>query len=242
MDIYATCCDVYVCPGPCGCLLVMSDADQHRNAHLPDQNRYKSWMFSANLNIQKQLNAKEGSDLISPDYFNKAINDCFPCQSAHLKPEVLSFSFDPEWTHLLPGDALGLIRLIVNSNRISRRTVENWMIHEGLDITWSPHRRASRDSSRTALCTTISSLRALPTACPTFEWIKSARARPKETAAHRNARNPTPASTTPEAPACPLRRVRGRPPPNRPLQARLRRRAQGARRGLHRRRRMLYIM
>ena len=235
MDTYATCSDFRVCPGPC--CSVMSDADRPHDAHQePDQNRSKSWLFTANLNIQKPLNAVEGSDPISPDYFNKVLDDCFPYQDSHLKLEVLSFSFDPEWTHLLPGDALGLIRLIVNSNRISRRTVENWMIHEGLDITWSPHRRASRDSSRTALCTTISSLRALPTACPTFEWIKSARARPKETAAHRNARNPTPASTTPEAPACPLRRVRGRPPPNRPLQARLRRRAQGARRGLHRRR------
>ena len=141
MDIYATCCDVYVCPGPCGCLLVMSDADQHQNAHLPDQNRSKSWMFSANLNIQKQLNAEEGSDLISPDYFNKTINDCFPYQAAHLKPEVLSFSFDPEWTHLLPGDALGVTGLLFNKNQISRRTVENWITHEGLDVVWSACRR-----------------------------------------------------------------------------------------------------
>ena len=114
----------------------MSDADQHRNAHLLDQNRSKSWIFSANLNIQKQLNAEEGSDLISPDYFNKAINDCFPYQAAHLKPEVLSFSFDPEWTHLLPGDALGVTGLLVNKNQISRRKIRSVV-----DMVWSACRQ-----------------------------------------------------------------------------------------------------
>ena len=131
MDIYATCCDVYVCPGPCGCLLVMSDADQPQTAHRPDQNRSRCWIFSANLNIQKQLTTEEGSDLISPDFFNKVLNDCFPYQAAHLKLEVLSYSFDPEWTHLLPCDALRVTGLIVNRSLISRRAVENWMIQEG---------------------------------------------------------------------------------------------------------------
>ena len=105
---------------------------------------------------------------------------------------------------------------------------------------------ASQHSSRRALCTTISSRRARPAgppACPTFEWIKSARARPKGTAARQNASNPTPASTTPPTvAACSLRRMRGRPPPVRRLPSLLLLRARWARRGLnHRRRRPLRI-
>jgi hypothetical protein len=58
-----------------------------------------------------------------------------------LKLEVLSYSFDPEWSHLLHGDALGVTGLIVNRSLISRRAVENWMTHEGLDVDWRPCRR-----------------------------------------------------------------------------------------------------
>ena len=107
MDIYATCCDVYVCPGPCGCLLVMSDADQPRNAHRPHQNRSRSWIFSVNLNIQKPLTTEEGSDLISPDYFNKVINDCFQpaAPAAAGLPRFL-----PVWQYLT---ALKRIRIIM---------------------------------------------------------------------------------------------------------------------------------
>ena len=93
------------------------------------------------MNIQKPLNAEEGSDLISPDYFNKVLNNCSPYQDAHFKLEVLSYSFDPEWSHLLHGDALGVTGLIVNKSQISRRAVENWMTHEGLDVDWTPCRR-----------------------------------------------------------------------------------------------------
>jgi len=111
----------------------MSGADQPKDAHQPEQNRSKSWIFSVNMEIQKPLNAEEGSDLISPDYFNKVLNYCSPYQDAHFKLEVLSYSFDPEWSRLLPGDALGVTGLIVNKSLISRRAVENWLTHEGME-------------------------------------------------------------------------------------------------------------
>ena len=140
MDRNATCSDFRVWPGPCGS--VMSDADRPQDAHEePDQNRSKSWIFLANLNIHKPLNTDGTPGLISPDHFNTVLIDCSPYQAAHLKLEVLSFSFDPEWPHLLPGNALRVTGLLVNKNQISRRTVENWMIHEGLDVDWRPCRR-----------------------------------------------------------------------------------------------------
>ena len=87
------------------------------------------------------LTTEQGSDLISPDYFNKVLSDCSPYQDAHFKLEVLSYSFDPEWSRLLSGDALGVTGLIVNKSLISRRAVENWLTHEDLDVEWRPCRR-----------------------------------------------------------------------------------------------------
>ena len=120
----------------------MSNADQPQDAlQEPDPNRSRCWLFTANLNIQKPLNAVEGSDPISPDYFNKVIDDCFPYQDSHLNLEVLSFSFNTEWAHLMSGNALGVFGFIVNKSLLSRRVVEKWLTHEGLDVHWSTCRR-----------------------------------------------------------------------------------------------------
>jgi len=108
----------------------MSDPDQPPNAHQPDQNRSRCWIFSLNLDIRKPLTTEEGSDLISPDFFNKVLDNCLPYQNSFLKLAVLSYSFDPEWSQLLPGNALGVTGLIVNTTKLCRKTVENWMTHE----------------------------------------------------------------------------------------------------------------
>jgi len=94
------------------------------NPKMGTKGRSRCWTFSANLNIHKQLNAEKVSDPISPDYINKVLNDCFAYQNACLKLEILSYSFDQERSHLMSGDALGVIGLIVNKNPISRVTVE----------------------------------------------------------------------------------------------------------------------
>ena len=142
MDRHATCCDVLCLPRALPCLLVMSNADQPQDAHQePDRNRSRCWIFSANLNIQKPLNAEQGSDPISSDYFNKVLDDCLPYQDAHLKLEVLSFSFNQDWSHLMSGNALGVTGFIVNKSLLSRRVVEKWLTHEGLDVDWSTCRR-----------------------------------------------------------------------------------------------------
>ena len=60
------------------------------------------------MDIRMPLTTEQGSDLISPDYFNKVLSNCSPYQTAHLKLEVLSYSFNPEWSQLLSGDALGV--------------------------------------------------------------------------------------------------------------------------------------
>ena len=80
------------------------------------------------------MNAEEVSDLISPNYFNEVLNNGFAYKAAYLKLEVLSYSFDPEWSHLMSANALSVAGLIVNTTKLSRLTVENWMIHEGLEV------------------------------------------------------------------------------------------------------------
>ena len=56
-------------------------------------------------------------------------------QNAVLKRlEVLSFSFNPEWSRLLPGDLLSVDGLVVHSNALRRSSVADWLIHDGLEV------------------------------------------------------------------------------------------------------------
>jgi hypothetical protein len=64
--------------------------------------------------------------------------ECYPYQSALLtRLEVLSLAFDPEWSHLLPGNLLQVTGMIVNKGWLSRSTITNWLTYDGLEAEWN---------------------------------------------------------------------------------------------------------
>ena len=113
----------------------MAETNQTQASHLV---RSMSWMFAARLKIVPPQYTAGATDRIPAKYFEDVLDRCSPYQNTVLKRlEVLSFSFNPEWSQTLPGEPLQVTGLIVNENQIRINTVEEWLVHDDLEIMWS---------------------------------------------------------------------------------------------------------
>ena len=114
----------------------MSVANQIEAA---DGIRSMNWMFDARLKIAAPQVAADVPVRMPENYFEDVLAICFPYQFSVLKRlEVLSFSCYPDWSRMLPGDPLQVTGLVVNKCQIQISTVADWLIHEDLEIKWSP--------------------------------------------------------------------------------------------------------
>ena len=78
-----------------------------------------SWMFAARLKIVPQQYTAGPMDSIPAKYFEDVLDSCSPYQNTVLKRlEVLSFSYNPEWSQMLPGGLMQVTGLVVNQNPI----------------------------------------------------------------------------------------------------------------------------
>ena len=97
-----------------------------------------SWMFAARLKIVRPQCTAGATDLIPAKYFEDVLDSCSTYQNTVLKRlEVLSFSYNPEWSQMQPGGLLQVTGLVVNQNPIQIHTVAQWLVHDGLEIMWS---------------------------------------------------------------------------------------------------------
>lgn len=116
-------------------------------ASLPEGERAYSWLFTARLHITRPSDPTQECANIPATVFEDVLARRSDYQNAVLKRlEVLSFSFNPEWSRLLPGDLLSVDGLVVHSNQLRRSSVADWLIHDGLEVDWAPcHGRRDKD-------------------------------------------------------------------------------------------------
>ena len=125
----------------------MSKENNPAHTIVSEPARSCSWMFSARLHITRPSNPTQECANIPATVFEDVLARRSDYQNAVLKRlEVLSFSFNPEWSRLLPGDLLSVDGLIVHSNQLRRSSVADWLIHDGLEVDWAPcHGRRDKD-------------------------------------------------------------------------------------------------
>ena len=111
----------------------MSESNQSDNA---DGIRSYSWMFNARLQIAEPHNTPT---LIPAKYFEDILDNCSEYQTNVLKHmETISFSYNPDWSHMLPGAPLQVTGLVVNKNAVRKDVLADWLVHELLEIEWFP--------------------------------------------------------------------------------------------------------
>ena len=141
------CFNIGLCPERLHSILGMTVENGPAPASLPEGERAYSWLFTARLHITRPSNPTQECENILATVFEDVLAKCSDYQNAVLKTlEVLSFSFNPEWSRLLPGDLLSVDGLIVHSNQLRRSSVADWLIHDGLEVDWAPcHGRREKD-------------------------------------------------------------------------------------------------
>lgn len=110
-------------------------------ASLPEGERAYSWLFTARLHITRPSDPTQECANIPATVFEDVLARRSDYQNAVLKRlEVLSFSFNPEWSRLLPGDLLSVDGLVVHSNQLRRSSVADWP-RDGLGSVPRPPRQ-----------------------------------------------------------------------------------------------------
>ena len=104
-------------------------------------------MFTAQLKISPPphiaMPSTDGAalpaNIIPAKYFEAVLDSetCSKYQTSVLKnAEVISFSYNPEWSNLHLGDRLHVTGLVVHKYQIRRSNLSDWLVHDGLEVEW----------------------------------------------------------------------------------------------------------
>ena len=129
--------------------LIMSEAIQSEDSSLSKNSRSLCWMFTAQLKISPPphiaMPSTDGAalpaNIIPAKYFEAVLDSetCSKYQTSVLKnAEVISFSYNPEWSNLHLGDRLHVTGLVVHKYQIRRSNLSDWLVHDGLEVEASP--------------------------------------------------------------------------------------------------------
>ena len=140
------CFNIGLCPERLHSILGMTVENGPAPASLPEGERAYSWLFTARLHITRPSDPTQECANIPATVFEDVLARRSDYQNAVLKRlEVLSFSFNPEWSRLLPGDLLSVDGLVVHINQLRRSSVagpDHWRIR------WPAHLELCAGSDR----------------------------------------------------------------------------------------------
>ena len=87
-------------------------------------------MFHAGLQLVTPPNTAGVPVHIPAEYFKQILDNCSEYQNNLLKRlEIVSFSYNPDWSHVLSGAPLQVAGLVVNKSQTREDVLANWLVH-----------------------------------------------------------------------------------------------------------------